>query len=92
MRKRNAAMPKETYEISKDDAQTLNIEQLVQHSSGLVVKLNVAETEIGRLRLAIEKAEGGELALVLKLEDANSEIGRLRLALGHDGASPKGAK
>jgi hypothetical protein len=85
-------MPKETYEVSKDEAQTLHIEQLVQHSSGLVMKLQVAETEIGRLRLAVEKLQNGELALVLKLEDANSEIGRLALDLGHAPGSPEGLK
>jgi len=76
-------MPKETYELSKGEAQTLNIEELVKHSAGLTVKLQVADTEIGKLRLVIEKLEDGQLALTVKLEDAENEIGRLGMVLKH---------
>lgn len=76
-------MPTESYQVSKDVAQTLHIEELVKHSAGLTVKLQSAETEIGKLHLAIERLENGQLALTVKLEDASNEIGRLGMVLKH---------
>lgn len=76
-------MPKETYEVTKDEAQTLNIEELVKHSKGLTVKLQVANMEVGKLRLMIEKLENGKFALTVKLEDAENEVGRLGMVLKH---------
>lgn len=76
-------MSKETYEVTKDEAQTLNIEELVKHGKGLTVKLQVANTEIGKLRLVIEKLENGKLALTVRLEDADNEVGRLGMVLKH---------
>ncbi|HEY5994036.1 MAG TPA: hypothetical protein VIU46_05485 [Gallionellaceae bacterium] len=74
-------MPKETYELTKDEAQTLNIEELVKFSRGLTVKLRIADTEIGKLRLVIEKLENDQIALTVKLEDASNEVGRLGMVL-----------
>jgi hypothetical protein len=79
-------MPKETYEVSKDEAQTLDIEELVKFSEGLTVKLQVANTEIGKLRLVIERLEDGQLALLVKLEDSENEVGRLGMVLKHRAA------
>jgi hypothetical protein len=76
-------MSNETYKISKQEAQTLNIQELLSHSSGLTIKLGLAEDEIGRLRLAIERLQDGKMALKLKLEEANTEIGRLAPAQDH---------
>lgn len=76
-------MPTENDLASKDVAQTLRIEELVKRSEGLTVKLQVAETEIGQLHLAIERLEDGQLTLSVKLEDANNEIGRLEMVLKH---------
>jgi hypothetical protein len=74
----------ETYAVSTEEAQTLNIKELVRHSSGLTLKLGLAEREIGQLLLAIERLEDGKMALKLKLEDANGEIARLVLAQDAD--------
>ena len=76
-------MPAESYQVSKDEAQTLHIEELVKHNAGLTVKLHDAETEVGRLHLIIEQLEDGQLALTVRLEDAGSEIGRLGMVLKH---------
>lgn len=76
-------MNKETYEVGKDEAQALNIEELVRHSSSLTLKLKLAEKEIGNLRMAVERLQDGKLALRLELADANSEIGRLVTALAY---------
>lgn len=77
-------MKKETYEVGKEEAQALNIEELVRHSSSLTLKLKLAEKEIGHLRMAVERLQDGRLALRLELADANSEIGRLLTALTHE--------
>jgi hypothetical protein len=82
-RQRSITMPTETLQVSKDVAQTLHIEELVKHSAGLTVRLQVAETEVGKLHVVIERLEDGQLALSVKLEDANNEIGRLAMVLKH---------
>ena len=74
-------MKKETYEVSRDEAQTLNIEELVRHSSALTTKLRLARKELGEQRRDIERLRDGKLALRLELADANGEIGRLLTAL-----------
>lgn len=73
----------ESYLVNKDAAQTLHIDELVKHSEGLTIKLHAAENEVGRLKLAIERLEDGNLALTVKLEDSNDEIGRLDMVLKH---------
>lgn len=80
-------MVKETYELTKDEAQTLNIEELVKFSGGLTLKLQVAETEIGKLRLVIEKLENDQIALTVKLEDAENEVGHLDMVVKHQADS-----
>jgi len=82
-------MPTESYQVSKSAAQTLHIDELVKHSAGLTIKLNDAETEIGRLNLAIEQLADGNLTLTVKLEDSNKEIGRLDMVLKHLGLHRK---
>lgn len=77
-------MNKETYEISKDEAQTLNIEELIRHSSTLTTKLHLAKKEIDGQRRDLERLRESKLALRLELADANSEIGRLVTALTHE--------
>ena len=76
-------MPTDSDQVSKHIAQTLQIEELAKNGAGLTVKLQVAETEIGKLHLAIERLEDGQLALRVKLEEANNEIGRLDMVLKH---------
>lgn len=76
-------MPKETYEVTRNEAQTLNIEELVKHSSGLTLKLQLADDEIAKLRLELKKLEDGQIELTVKLEDAKSEVGRLGMVLKH---------
>jgi hypothetical protein len=83
IRAEDMTMNNETYKISKQEAQTLNIQELLRHSSGLTIKLGLAEDEIGRLRLQMERLEDGKMALKLKLEEANAEIGRLAPADDH---------
>ena len=74
-------MKKETYEVSRDEAQTLNIDELVRHSTALTTKLRLARKELGEQRRDIERLRDGKLALRLELADANGEIGRLLTAL-----------
>ena len=73
----------ESYLMSKDAAQSLHIEELVKYSEGLTIKLHAAEEEVGRLKLAVERLDDGNLALSVKLEDSNDEIGRLNMVLSH---------
>ncbi|HKB59065.1 MAG TPA: hypothetical protein VKC56_03380 [Gallionellaceae bacterium] len=77
-------MNKETYEVSKDEAQTLNIEELIRHSSTLTTRLQLARKEIDGQRRDLERLRESKLALRLELADANSEIGRLVTALTHE--------
>ena len=74
-------MKKETYEVSRDEAQTLNIDELVRHSTALTTKLRLARKELGEQRRDIERLRDGKLALRMELADANGEIGRLLTAL-----------
>lgn len=71
----------ESYLKRRDIAQTLRIDELVKDNAELTIKLQVAETDIDNLKLAIERLEGKNLALTVKLEDANNEIGRLDMVL-----------
>ena len=75
--------------MSKSAAQTLHIDELVKYSNGLTIRLHDAETEIGRLKLAIEQLEDGNWALRVKLEDSNNEVGRLDMLLKHIGLRRK---
>lgn len=79
----------ESYQVSKDAAQTLHIEELVKHSEGLIIKLHAAEAEIGRLKLAVERLEDGKLALTVKLHDSDDEIARMDLVLQHQELPPE---
>lgn len=85
-------MPKETCELSKDEAQTLNIDELLKFGEGVAVKLQSADAEIGKLRLAIEKLENDKVALVVKRVDSENEVGRLELVLRHRGEGKKDLK
>ncbi len=85
-------MTKETYELTKKEAQTLNIEELVKFSEGLTLKLQDAEAEIGKLRLAIEKLENNQVVLTVKLENSEQEVGRLDMVLKHRADSPAAFK
>lgn len=78
-------MHEETYQPSKDEAQTLNVGELVKFNKELTVKLQIAETEIGKLHLAVERLENDQIALTVKLEDAENEVGRLDMVLKHRG-------
>lgn len=78
----------ESYQMSKDAAQTLHIEELVKHSEGLTIKLHAAENEVGRLKLAVERLKDGNLALTVKLYDADDEIARMDLVLQHQEPPP----
>lgn len=71
----------ESYLKRRDIAQTLRIDELVKDNAELTIKLQVAETDIDNLKLAIERLEDKNLALTVKLEDANNEIGRLDMVL-----------
>lgn len=85
-------MRTETYQMSKDAASDLNIEELVRHSKGLTLRLKISETEVAQLHLAVDQLEGENLALIVKLEDANNEIGRLDMVLRHNVDSLKAIK
>lgn len=76
-------MTAETFRLSTEEAQVLNIEELVKHNKKLTLKLRISETEVAQLHLEFERVEGENLALVVKLEDANNEIGRLDMVLRH---------
>lgn len=60
-----------------------SIDDLVQDNAGLTIKLQLAKTEIGSLKLEIERLEGGHLALTVKLQDANNEVARMGMVLKH---------
>lgn len=85
-------MTKETYELTRNEAQTLNIEELVKFSEGLTLKLQDAEAEIGKLRLAIEKLENDQVVLTVKLENSEQEVGRLDMVLKHRADNPAAFK
>lgn len=76
-------MSSENFLVRRDIAQTLRLEELVREKDGLIINLHVAETEIGRLKVVIERLEDGRQVLSVKLEDANNEIGRLGMVLKH---------
>lgn len=78
-------MPQETYKLTTNQAQILNIEELVKFSKGLTVKLQIANTEIGLLHVEIEKLENDQIALTVKLEDADNKVGRLGMVIKHQG-------
>lgn len=85
-------MPKETYEPTRNEAQNLNIEELVKFGKEMTVRLRIADAEIGRLRLTIENLESDRFALVVKLENAENEVGRLDMVLRHRTDSMKNLK
>lgn len=78
-------MTTESYLGRKDIFQTLRIEELVKDNAGLTIKLQLDDTEVGRLKLEMVRMEDNHLALTVKLEDANNEIGRLGMVLKRQG-------
>lgn len=80
-------MTKETYEVSRDEAQTLNVEELMRHNSELKSRLRRAKKQIGEQREDLARLRDGKRELRLELADANSEIGRLVTALAHEADS-----
>lgn len=76
-------MPTGSYQERRNIHQSLRLDDLVNENAGLIIKLQLADTEIGNLKLEVERLEDGQLTLKMKLEESDNEIGRLNMKLKH---------
>ena len=76
-------MSNESYQERKNIHQSLQIDDLVKENAGLILKLQIADVEVGNLKFEVERLKNGQLVLKMQLEESDNEIGRLNMKLKH---------
>ena len=78
-------MTRDDYQSRQDilHDHVLHIEDLGKDNAALTLRLKFAESEIGRLKVEIERLANGMVELVVKVEESDNEVGRLGIVLLH---------
>jgi len=61
--------------------QSLRIDELLKNNEDLSIKLELADVEIGNLKLEVDSLKDGILTLTVKLADSDEEVARQSMKL-----------